>query len=351
VSERQPVDLRSDTVTRPTPEMRRAMAAAAVGDDYYGEDPTVRALEERAAAILGKEAALYVATGTLANQLAVKVWTRPGQQVIVEAESHLQLFEPTSLAMLAGVLPNPVPTAGGWFGPDEVVPRLDGGSVYATLGTGLVAVEDTHNHAGGTLYPLDVLADLGAFCRRRRIPLHMDGARLFNAAVAGGVAPAAIAAHVDSLMFCLSKGLACPVGSVLAGPADFIAEAREVRIVFGGAWRQAGIIAAAGLVALDSMVERLAEDHVRARRLAEGLAAVPGIRLDPARVATNIVIFESEAMAAPELEARLGDEGVRCLALDPARIRMVTHYEITDADVDAAVAAVESCQLAARAGA
>ena len=333
-----PVDLRSDTVTTPTDAMRRAMAEAEVGDDVYGEDPTVHALEERAAAATGKEAALFVTSGTLANQIALKVWADAGQQVILDAHSHYLLFEPASLALIPQVVPHPVPSRDGWFGTEAVEERLQN-PAHGTTGTGAVCVENTHNRAGGTLYPADALDAVGALCRERGVPLHMDGARLFNAAVASGRSAVEVAAPADSVMFCLSKGLACPIGSVLCGPRDFIAEARTVRQVLGGGMRQVGVIAAAGLVALDSMVERLADDHRRARRLAEGLAGIPGVVLDPARVETNIVIFGLEGRSAPEFARCLEERGVRCLAVEPDRIRMVTHYQVDDAGVDRALEA------------
>ncbi len=333
-----PVDLRSDTVTTPTDAMRRAMADAEVGDDVYGEDPTVRTLEERAAAATGKEAALFVTSGTLANQIALKVWADAGQQVILDAHSHYLLFEPASLALIPQVVPHPVPTDDGWFGPGAIEERLES-PAYGTTGTGAVCVENTHNRAGGALYPADALQAVGALCRERRIPLHMDGARLFNAAVASGRSAAEVAAPADSVMFCLSKGLACPIGSVLCGPREFIAEARTVRQVLGGGMRQVGVIAAAGLVGLDSMVERLADDHRRARRLAEGLAEIPGVVLDPARVETNIVIFGLEEHRAPDFARRLEERGVRCLPVEPARIRMVTHYQVDDVGVERALEA------------
>ncbi|MFP3940689.1 MAG: threonine aldolase family protein [Thermoanaerobaculia bacterium] len=337
------VDLRSDTVTTPTAAMRRAMAEAEVGDDVYGEDPTVRALEERAAGLTGKEAALFTASGTLANQIALKVWTEAGEQVILDHRSHFLLFEPASVALISQVVPNPVPSESGWFGPEPVAERLES-PAYATTGTGLVAVENTHNRAGGAVFPADALEALGRFCRGRDLPLHMDGARLFNAAAASGRSAAEVAGPVDSVMFCLSKGLGAPVGSVLCGPRDFIAEARTLRQVLGGGMRQVGVIAAPGLVSLETMVERLPEDHRRARRLAEGLAAVPGVRLDPEAVATNIVIFELDGdarLGAGELRDRLRDRGVLCLATGPRQIRMVLHHQVDEEGVARAVRAAE----------
>lgn len=335
------IDLRSDTVTTPTPAMRRAMAEAEVGDDVYREDPTVRRLEERAAELTGKEAAVFTSSGTLANQLALKAWTDAGDQVVLEARCHYLLFEPASMALISRVVPAPVPTERGWFGPQEVAERLEA-PAYGSIRTGLVCVENSHNRASGAIFPAERLAELGRFCRERSIPLHMDGARLFNVAVASGRPAAEVAAPVDSVMFCLSKGLAAPVGSVLCGPRDFIEEARVFRQVLGGGMRQVGVLAAAGLVALDTMIDRLAEDHRRARRLAEGLAGVAGIRVDPDRIETNLVIFEVAGMPARDFAAQLEERGVRCAAVAPTLVRMVLHYQVDDEGVETAIHAAEA---------
>lgn len=327
------VDLRSDTVTQPTPEMRRAMSLAEVGDDVLGEDPTVHRLEERAAELLGKEAALFLPSGTMGNQVALKAWTRPGQEVILDARAHIVLYEMAAMAVISGLLPNLIPTEAGHFGAADVAARVRPPVSYVAP-TGLVSVENTHNMAGGTIFPQERLAEVYDFCRSRGLPVHMDGARIFNAAVAQGLPVRAIAQYADSVMFSLSKGLACPVGSVLCGPRDFIEEARRVRKMLGGGMRQAGILAAAGLVALDTMVERLAEDHARARTLAEGLADLPGLRVDLTRVQTNIVIVETTGpLRAEALCERLRTQGVLALPVGPDRIRMVTHYHITDDDI------------------
>lgn len=332
------VDLRSDTVTTPTPAMRRAMAEAEVGDEVFREDPTVRALEERAAELLGKEAALFTSSGTLANQLALKAWTEPGDQVVLDHHSHYLLFEPASMALIAQVVPAAVPSERGCFGPEEVEARL-AAPAYGTARTSLVAVENSHNRAGGVVFPADLLAELAGFCRGRGIPLHMDGARVFNAAAAAGRPAAEVVAPADSVMFCLSKGLGAPVGSVLCGPRDFIEEARNLRQVLGGGMRQAGVLAAAGLVALTEMVDRLPEDHRRARRLAEGLAEVPGLSVDLDRVQTNIVAFEVAGPPAADLQDRLAERGVGCFAITPTRIRMVLHHQVDDAGVELAIRA------------
>lgn len=321
--------------------MRRAMAEAEVGDDVYREDPTVRALEERAADLTGKEAAVFTSSGTLANQLALKTWTDAGDQVVLESLCHYLLFEPASMALISRVVPAPVATERGWFGPREVAERLEA-PAYGSIRTGLVCVENSHNRHGGAIFPADALAELGRFCRERSLPLHMDGARLLNVAVATGKPAAEVAAPADSVMFCLSKALGAPVGSVLCGPRDFIEEARTFRQVLGGGMRQVGVLAAAGRVALETMVDGLAEDHRRARRLAEGLAALPGVRLDPERVETNLVIFELESLPARGFQDRMEERGVRCSAVARNKVRMVLHHQIDDEGVETALRAAEA---------
>lgn len=333
------VDLRSDTVTTPTPAMRRAMAEAEVGDEVFREDPTVRALEARAAELSGKEAALFTTSGTLTNQLALKVWTEPGDQVVLDHRSHYLLFEPASIALISQVVVAPVASERGWFGPAEVEAHLTE-PAYGTSATSLVAVENSHNRAGGTVWPAALLAELAGFCDEQGIALHMDGARIFNAAAATGRPAAEVAAVADSVSFCLSKGLGAPVGSLLCGPEGFVEEARTLRQVLGGGMRQAGVLAAAGLVALDTMIERLPEDHRRARRLAEGLAEIPGISIDLDRVRTNIVIFDVEGLTGRQLQDALAERGVGCFSVGPAQVRMVLHHQVDDAGVEAALQAV-----------
>ena len=329
-----PVDLRSDTVTRPTPAMRRAMAEAEVGDDVFREDPTVRRLEELAAETLGKEAALFVPTGTMGNQVAVNVWTRPGQEVILEERSHIFNYEMGTMAAFSGVLPRPLRGEGGHLAPAAVRAAIRPPVYYLTQ-TGLVTLENTHNMAGGTILPQEEAAAICALARQRGIPVHLDGARIFNAAIALDRPVAELSAPFDSVMFCLSKGLGAPVGSLLAGPTGFIDEALRVRKRMGGGMRQAGVLAAAGLVALRDNVERLAEDHAHARLLAGRVAATPGLSVDPARVQTNIVIFEvsSPGLTAPDLAARWKDAGVFALALDERQVRAVTHYDVDRAGI------------------
>ena len=331
------IDLRSDTVTRPTPAMRRAMAEAEVGDDVYREDPTVRRLEEMAAERLGKEAALFVPSGVMGNQIAVKVWTRPGQEVILEERSHIFDYEMAMMAAFSGVQARPL--AGRMGGLDvEDVRRALRPSTYYVAQTGLVSLENTHNMGGGLLLPH---ADAEAVCglaRERGIPTHLDGARIFNAAVATGRPAADLSRPFDSVMTCLSKGLGAPVGSVLAGPSDFIEEALRVRKRMGGGMRQVGVVAAAGIVALRDHVDRLAEDHAVARRLAERIGGIRGLAINPDRVHTNIVIFD---VLHPQLTAARVEElwraaGVLSLVVEERQVRAVTHYDVGKEEIDAA---------------
>jgi threonine aldolase len=337
------IDLRSDTVTRPTPAMRRAMATAEVGDDVYGEDPTVRRLEELAAERLGKQAAIFVPTGTMGNQVAIHLQTRPGSEVILEARAHIFNFEMGAMAVWSGVLPRPVTTSDGLMTPEQVAAVISPPISYRTPTT-LLCLENTHNLWSGL--PMDAArtAALAAVARSRGLAVHLDGARIFNAAAALGTPAATLAAPCDTVMFCLSKGLAAPIGSLLVGTPDLIREARRVRKLFGGGMRQVGVLAAAGLVALDEMVDRLDEDHRRARRLAQGLAELPGVEVDPARVWTNILVFRlrpltGEAAPAARLAAELRDRGILCIAFSDHELRMVTHVEIDDPAIEATLAA------------
>ncbi|MFV2072677.1 MAG: low specificity L-threonine aldolase, partial [Thermoanaerobaculales bacterium] len=311
------VDLRSDTVTQPTEAMRRAMACAVVGDDVYGEDPTINRLEDRAAELMGREAAVFVPTGTMGNQIAIHLHTSPGSEVISEAGAHVFNFEMGAMAALSGVIPRAIPTADGILSPDQVEAAIQPSAGYRTP-TSLVVLENSHNLAGGRVTPPARMADLVAVAHRHGLPVHLDGARIHNVAAALGISATELSEGCDTVMFCLSKGLAAPVGSILAGDTDTIVEARRVRKMFGGGMRQAGIIAAAGLVALDEMMPLLGEDNRRARTLADGLAEIPGIVLDPATVETNIVFFalaEDLAPSATELAARLAEEGILAHAL------------------------------------
>ncbi len=341
------IDLRSDTVTHPTPAMRRAMADAEVGDDVYDEDPTVRRLEELAAGRLGREASVFVPTGTMGNQIAVHLHTHPGSEVIIEARGHIFNFEMGAMAVWSGALPRPLTTAGGFLEPAQVEAAIHPPVSYQTP-TRLLCLENTHNLWSGL--PMDAARTraLAAVAHDHGLKVHLDGARLFNAAAALGTSAAELAVGCDTVMFCLSKGLASPVGSLLVGDADLVAEARRVRKLFGGGMRQVGVLAAAGIVSLTEMVDRLGEDHRRAAALAEGLAGLPAVDVDPAAIHSNIVVFRlrpervpgpRELTPAQRLVTGLKERGVLCGAFGPTDVRMVTHYEIGDADVTAALAA------------
>ena len=336
------VDLRSDTVTRPTPAMRRAMYQAEVGDDVFGEDPTVNALEERAAEIVGKEAAILIPSGTMGNQVAIAVHTSPGHEVVCEEHSHVVLYEMGMLARLSGCVTRSIPSPDGILTWDSIKLRTRGSSDHFR-GTGLIEIENTHNYAGGRVYPLETLEDIAAHARAAGIPVHMDGARVFHAAAALGTSVARVAASADSLTFCLSKGLGAPVGSLLTGSRAFIGEARLARKALGGGMRQAGILAAAGLVALDQSPANIPAVHADARFLAESLAAMPGIAIDPAAVETNIVFFDisGTGLSNAEFLGSLRAAGVLALGLAHGRIRMVTHQDLGRSDCQAAVAAIE----------
>jgi threonine aldolase len=332
------VDLRSDTVTRPTPEMRRAMAEAEVGDDAYGEDPTVRRLETLAAALLGKEAALYVPSGTMANQLAVRVLGRPGTEVLCGARAHVYRYEHAAAAHNAGVQLRPLPDADGTLHADDLA-RAAAGPEHHLPAISALFVENTHMPASGRPWRTAELDAVTATARAHGWAVHCDGARIWNAAIALGVAPAVLAAGTDTTMFCLSKGLAAPVGSVLCGPRALVAEAREQRSRLGGQMRQAGVIAAAGIVALETMVERLADDHTRARSIADTLAeAFPG-SVDPATVETNIVCARADALP-PDLLDALAAAGVLAGTVDVDTVRFVTHHDVDDAGLARAVDAL-----------
>lgn len=350
-----PIDLRSDTLTRPTPAMRRAMAEADVGDDVYGEDPTVQALEARTAALLGKEAALFVPSGTMGNQLAIRCQTDPGDAILLHEAAHIALFERGGYALLSGVSLEPLAGAGGVFGADAVRAKarpaaLEAYGIYPPAR--LLALENTHNAGGGTVWPMAELEAVAAAGREAGMALHLDGARLWNAAVALGVAPAAIAAPFDTVSVCFSKGLGAPVGSALAGSAALITRARRFRGLFGGAMRQVGVIAAGALFALQEHRERLAVDHQRARALARGLARHDVFRIDPERVATNIVVADVEGIDAAALVAAAATAGLHFLAMGAARLRFVTHLDLADDAIEEALAIIESIlpTLARRAG-
>jgi threonine aldolase len=335
------IDLRSDTVTKPTPAMRRAMAEAEVGDDVLGDDPTVKRLEALAASRLGKEAGLLVPSGTMGNLVSLLVHCGRGDEVILGDQAHTYVYEQGGSSALGGIHPRPLPNRpDGSIDLTLMEAAIRGDDVHFPR-TKLICLENTHNRCGGAVLPVAYMAAVGELARRRGLKVHLDGARLFNAATALGVDVKELAADCDSVSFCLSKGLGAPVGSVVVGSAAFIHEARRARKVVGGGMRQAGVIAAAGIVVLIEMVDRLAEDHAHARRLADGIAGLPGIGIDPARVQTNIVIFELDhpALSPVELAARLADRGVWLFAVGGKRLRAVTNYHVTSDDIAAAVAA------------
>ena len=325
-----PIDLRSDTVTRPTPAMRAAMAAAAVGDDQFGEDPTINLLQERIAALLGKEAALWMPTGTMANQTALRVLTRPGDDVIVSRESHAVWHETGASAANSGVQFTEIGAGGGFTAEEFLAARKPRGHVTYPPTT-LVEIENTHNRAGGVIFPQAEAVRLGAAAREHDVATYLDGARLWNTAVASGRPPVDLAAPFDLVSVALSKGLGAPGGSVLAGKREIIQRAVRYRRMFGGAMRQVGIFAAAGLYALDHHVARLAEDHANARLVAQILGASRSILLDPATVQTNILVFELAAGApdAAAVVSRARDRGVLLFAFGPRKLRVVTHLDVT----------------------
>ncbi len=339
------IDLRSDTVTLPTPAMRQAMFQAELGDDVYGEDPTVNRLEAIAAERLGKEAALFVPSGTMANLVCLLAHCDRGDEAIMGHLAHTFLFEAGSSSAVGGIHPRTVLNQ-----PDGT---LDLADVEAAIRdpyndhyprSRLICLENTHNRCGGAVLTPAYMARVRALADRHGLAIHLDGARIFNAAVALGIEAAALARDADSVSFCLSKGLSAPVGSVVCGPAEFIRRARRRRKMLGGGMRQAGVLAAAGIVALETMVDRLAEDHANARRLAEGLARLPGILLDPARVVTNIVLLELSptAPSAAEFAASLAAWGVKVGAVGPRQVRAVTHYGIEAEDIGYALAAAQA---------
>jgi len=341
------IDLRSDTVTRPTPEMREAMYRAEVGDDVFGDDPTVNRLEEVAAERLDKEAALFVASGTMGNLVALLTHCGRGDEVIVGDRSHTYLFEQGGMAALGGITPRPIPNQpDGTLRCEEIESAIRDDNVHYPR-TRLICLENTHNMCNGTPLTADYTAHVARLARQHGLALHLDGARIFNAAVALEVDVKTLVRDVDSVMFCLSKGLCAPVGSLLCGSADFIAEARRARKVVGGGMRQAGILAAAGLVALEQMTERLADDHRRAKRLAEGIAEIPTFEVAP--VHSNIVYFQlsEEARQRPEeITAGLEARGIWLLGRELGRFRAVTHYWISDEDIETTIAAMREIAAA-----
>ena len=331
-----PVDLRSDTLTLPGPDMRRAMAEAELGDDVFGEDPSIDRLEQRASRLLGKEAAVFVASGTMGNLLGVLALAQHGQEIIADDQAHIFLSEGAGTAALGGIQVRQVPTSAGVLDADQVRAAVRPTDDHHQPLTAAVCVENTHNRHGGVVWPMESLAAVRRVADEQGISVHMDGARIFNAAAVLGIAPAEIAATADTVTFCVSKGLGAPVGSVLCGPAAAIERARRWRKAVGGGWRQGGVLAAAGLWALDHMVERLADDHLNARTLAEGLAELPGVDIDLGRVQTNIVRFQTTGVSARQFVDACRGRGVLGGG-SSAGVRFVTHYGVDAADVQRAL--------------
>jgi threonine aldolase len=333
------IDLRSDTVTRPTPEMRRAMMEAEVGDDVYGEDPTVNRLEEQAAEVTGKQAALFVPTGTMGNTIAVKLLTEHGQEVICDSRAHLLDYELSMVAWFSGCVIRAIPTSNGILSWEEVKRLIKPVNPYSAP-TGLVEIENTHNMSGGTVYPIETIYEICDGAHEQGLKVHMDGARIFNAAEATGMPVREICAPADTVMFCLSKGLGAPAGSILVGPKHLIAKGRLYRKRLGGGMRQVGVLAAACLVALEDSPRKLAADHANARFLAEGLARIPGI--EPRAVSTNIVVFDVTGTGVPPaaLSVQLKRRGILMNAINDRQVRAVTHYDVTREDCAQALGAV-----------
>jgi threonine aldolase len=327
------IDLRSDTVTQPTPEMRRAMAEAQVGDDVYGEDPTVNHLQERAAEIFQKEAALFVPTGTMGNQVAIRVHTQHGQEIICEERAHFNNLESATVAAFSGCLPRTLHGEDGIITWEQIKKKIAPPAYYRAQ-TGLISLENTGSLAGGTVFPQEVADEICDRAHEMGIPVHLDGARIFNASTAMGKPVAEIARKFDSVMFCLSKGLCAPVGSMVLGSANFIEKARRYRKALGGGMRQSGVLAAAGLIALEKMPARLKEDHDNARLLAEGLAEIKGIKIDAKKAASNILVFgiTGTGMNTTDFSRKLADHNILAAGIDAEQMRFVTHNDVSRED-------------------
>jgi threonine aldolase len=333
------IDLRSDTVTRPTPEMLAAVAAAEVGDEQEREDPTVNELQRRAAALVGHEAAVFLPTATMANQIALRVHTRPGGQLIAEERTHILIYEAGGPAVHSGLIARGLPGNAGRITPEQVRTAVETADWLQPAS--IVVLEQTHRSAGGRVWPLEELSAVAAAAHELELPVHLDGARLMNASVASGIEPAAYGRLAETVTLCFSKGLGCPLGAVLAGPADTIEAAWRLKFLFGGALRQAGVVAAAMLYALDHNIERLAEDHARARRLAAGLAAA-GLPVDVDATETNFVGVDvgSIGIDAGEAKQRIAEQGIRVGLLRPGVLRVATHLDVTDDDVERALESI-----------
>jgi len=332
------IDLRSDTITKPTQGMREAIANAQVGDDVYAEDPTINELQNRVAALLGKEAALFVASGTMANQIAIKCHTVPGDEVICEYNSHIFNYEGGSPAFLSGVQLHTLPGTNGVIFPEQIEPALRPQDSHFAQSR-LISLENTHNRAGGTVYPLDTIKAIKDMADSHGLRTHLDGARLWNAHVATGISLREYGKYFDSVSVCFSKGLGAPVGSMIAGSAELINRAHRFRKMLGGGMRQAGILAAAALYALDHHIERLADDHKRAKKIAEYLNSINGVYVNVDETRTNIVIadFKDYGQSAAEIAEQLNEKGVLCIPFSATKIRFVTHLEINAQDIETAL--------------
>jgi len=339
---RKKIDLRSDTVTLPTDEMREAMNNAEVGDDVYQEDPTINRLEELAAKKLGKEAALFVPSGTMGNLIAVLTHCQRGDEVILEMDSHIYYYEVGGMSAVAGVIPRLIAGDKGILDPQDIKRALREENLHYPKTT-LICVENTHNRAGGTIIPPEIIEEICQLGHERNIQVHLDGARIFNAAVALNIEPALLTKNVDSVMFCLSKGLSAPVGSILAGSKEFIQRARKNRKMLGGGMRQAGILAAAGIIALEKMVDRLKEDHKNARILGEGLADIGGIKVDLETIQTNMACFDLQesSMDTFQFLPKLAEYNILGSPRPPTKVRLVTHYGIIEDDIYATIKAIK----------
>jgi threonine aldolase len=337
------IDLRSDTVTRPTPEMRKAMMEAQVGDDVFGEDPTINALQEKAANLLGKEAALFVASGTMGNQLSIKAHTQPGDEVIIEAGAHAMNFEGGAGAVLSSVQFFGIPGNRGIFDAEQVEAAIRVDDVHFPVSR-LVIIENTHNRGGGSVFPLKNILRIREVADRRGLRMHMDGARLWNACVASGVSPREYAAPFDSVSVCLSKGLGCPAGSLVAGSKEFVKRVHRFRKLVGGGMRQIGFLGAAGIYALDHHINRLEEDHRKAKRMAMELAKIGNVLARPEEVETNLVFFDvsPSGRTAQEVAAAVREKGVRVHPTSKSRIRCVAHLDVSFADIDRALAVIHT---------
>ncbi|MFZ5515300.1 MAG: low-specificity L-threonine aldolase [Candidatus Zhuqueibacterota bacterium] len=329
------IDLRSDTVTKPSPAMRRAMAEAEVGDDVFGDDPTMNKLQAKVADLLGKEAALFTPSGTMANLIAILTHTQPGDEVIVERESHTYNYEVGGAGALAGVQLNPIPGNRGILSAAQIKQAIREPNVHIPA-TRLLCLENTHNRGSGAIYPLDDIAAIRQLTLQHSIRMHLDGARLFNACVATGVSAATYARHFDSLMFCFSKGLGAPVGSILAGSTEFIRRAHRFRKMLGGGMRQVGILAAAALYALENNVERLADDHAHAKMLAQAIGEIKGFRIHPNHVETNIIVFDvaESGLTVPQVLSKLAERGILMIGFGEKLVRAVTSLEVGRDDIE-----------------